>query len=219
MSVAVVTSIYGGYDQLVDPCPQTVDAQWIAVTDTEMESDVWQVVVEPRPGMSPRRAAKLAKCLPCIYTSAEVVVWLDGSVRLTHDRSLEELLIWSEGAPMAQFSHPVRECAYEEAEFCIPIPKYADQPMKSQMDFYRLQGFPERMGLWATGIIVRHYDPAVPMVQRFGERWLLEQDRWSHQDQLSEPYLFWRFGIRPVQFPANLWSNNVLALASHASDL
>jgi len=208
MSVAVLTSIYGGFDVPKVQPPQTVDAEWILVTDVPVDAPGWKVIVEPRPHMHPCLAAKIAKCLPRLYTDADVTVWMDGSCQLVVPDALEQIIAGSKGMPIAQVRHPDRDCIYDEAAFCVPIAKYADLPMIQQVETYRKAGHPEHWGLWATGLIVRNYVPpwggewkATNTLDRIGSEWLVEQIRWGFQDQLSEVPLITNLGMQTLPFP------------------
>jgi len=212
MSVAVITSIYGDFDVPKVQPPQTVDAEWILVTDREVEAPGWKVVVEPRPHMHPCLAAKVAKCVPSLYTGASTTVWMDGSLQLLREDSLEQIIAGSEGQSIAQIEHPARDCIYDEAEFCVPIPKYAGQPMIQQVDHYRKLGHPAHWGLYATGLIVRNSQDSLDRlstmtpeedeeVKTVGQEWLIEQMRWSFQDQLSEVFLLRQYAVPMTVLP------------------
>lgn len=221
MSVAVITSIYGGYDQLAAPPPQDLEAEWICVTDrADLDGQgAWKVVCEPRAdAIHPRLAAKVPKCLPHLYTDASVVVWLDGACRLSTPDSLRRLVMANPLAPISQFAHPDRDCIYDEGAFSALLPKYVQTPVPEQMAAYHREGHPSHWGLWATGVIVRNLaleDADQDMIVRFGQEWLNEQVRWSIQDQISEAPVLRRFGIRPAVLPGNLWTNDILGWAAH----
>ena len=221
MSVAVVTAIYGGYDQLAAPPPQDLEAEWICVSDrSDLDSQgVWKVISEPRAeALHPRLAAKVPKCLPHLYTDASTVVWLDGSCRLKESDSLRRLAVANPLAPISQFEHPDRDCIYDEGAFSALLHKYIATPVHEQMAAYHEEGHPPHWGLWATGVIVRNY--AAPgmeseLLDLFGQLWLNEQVRWTIQDQVSEAPVLRRFGIRPALLPGNLWTNDILSWVPH----
>ncbi len=99
--IAVVQSVYGGYDILDDWIPQSVPYRRVIV-DTA------------RPHLSPRMAAKVAKCEPWRYTNADVTVWVDGSIVPTDDRFVEHLVDNAVG-PLSQYVHAHRDCIQDEA--------------------------------------------------------------------------------------------------------
>jgi hypothetical protein len=218
MNIAVLSSIYGAYDQLVAPVPQDIDCDWILVTDRWPEINgehpwPWKVIEEPRPGLHPRLAAKVAKCRPDHYTDADVTVWVDGHVRITHPG----FVAWAVGglgaADVAQLRHPFHRRLSEEVALSATLPKYAGLPVAEQAAHYLECGYPDGWGLWAAGIIVRRSSPAVAA---FGDAWLGEQVRWTPQDQLSEPPLLYWSGLAPADLAGPLVGHWAFQLGTHA---
>jgi hypothetical protein len=203
---AVITAIYDGYDDLKPAVHQVgLDVEWILVTDDPtVPEDVlgWHVICEPRPGIHPNRAAKRPKFLPWEYTDAPASVWVDGSYRVTSPALAAEVLATAD--PLTQFIHPYRGCAYAEAEYSLTLEKYSGEPLAAQAACYREAGFPEQWGLWTTPLIGRQHTAEV---RQFGELWLAEVDRWSFQDQVSEPYVLHSLGLRPALLPGDHWFN------------
>lgn len=222
MRVAVISSVYGGYDERSAPPAQTVaDVEWICVTDVEREIPGWSVVVEPRPDMHPRLAAKVAKCLPWDYTDADITVWVDGACQFLDGETLERLIAGADGTVLSQFVHPWRSCIYDEVNASTGMPKYEGRPMAEQVEHYRKLGHPAGWGLWATGLIVRisHRGGQRDFLMDFGRRWLAEQVRWTYQDQLSEAVVLRLLGERPHELPGSLHDNGMVAWANHRDEL
>ena len=198
--VAIITAIYGAYDNLKMIYPQTgIDAEWILVTDNDSIPDGkfgWRVIREPQPGVLPMRAAKRPKLRPWLYTDAPASIWIDGSYRVLSPRFAGEVLAFAD--PIAQFPHPDRYCIYDEAPVSLPIPKYAGEPITAQAEHYRAQGHPERWGLWSTSAVVRRH---TPLVLEHDNAWAAEIDAWSTQDQVSQPFVLRNTGLRPVVLP------------------
>ena len=207
MRATVLSCIMGGYDTPKPPARQTVDTEFLMVTDDPaLDAPGWEVFYEPtRPGMHPNRQAKYPKMTPWCYTDAPASVWVDASFQVISPTFVAEALDYAH--PLAQFEHPWRSCLFEEAVASAPIPKYAGEPIVDQAAYYRTLGHPEGWGLYATGVIARRHDD--PRVKRLGERWLHECHRWSFQDQVSEPFVLREVGLRPASLPgthlANAW--------------
>lgn len=204
MEAAILTAIYDNYDTVKIPTGQLgVEIDWVIVTDNpDLAAPGWRVVMEPRSGVHPNRAAKHPKMEPWKYTDAEQSVWVDASFQITSSTFVLDVL--SEANPIAQFAHPWRDCVYAEAEESVKLPKYKGQPCLRQVARYRERGFPASWGLWATGVIARKHTAEV---KNFGEHWLYECYNYSFQDQLSHPYCLWEADLRPYNLPGNHFTN------------
>jgi hypothetical protein len=64
---------------------------------------------------------------------------------------------------------------------------------------------PAGFGLWAGGMIARRHSEDI---REMGERWTNEIHQWSFQDQISEPYVLWSLGLRPVTLPGDHTRNS-----------
>jgi len=198
--VAVITAQYGRYDVIKPVVPQTgAGVEWVLVTDDETLPDGhlgWRVVYEPQPGIPPMRAAKRPKLRPWLYTDALASIWIDGSYRILSDRFVTGVMAYAD--PLAQFPQSDRDCVYDEAAVSPGIPKYAGEPIAAQAAHYRELGHPAHWGLWCTSAIARIHTPEVIAM---GEAWQAEVDRWSTQDQVSQPYVLRHAGLRPALLP------------------
>lgn len=201
--IAIISALYDAYDELHAICPQDgVEIDWVLVTDDAalasgaVDRKGWRVVYEPRPDLHPNRAAKRPKILPWCYTAAEQSVWIDASFSVLSPTFAAEALACAH--PVAQFTHPWRDCIYDEADLTMTLPKYDGEPIAAQVAHYRAQGHPAHWGLWATGVIARHHTQGV---KAFGYRWLADCLQWSYQDQLSHPPALRTVGLRPESFP------------------
>lgn len=217
MTIAVITSIYGNHDWLVDPPEQDGVTEYIAVVDTPQSGScgMWKQIVEPRPHLHPRMAAKVAKCMPHWYTRADYTLWIDGSARLKHKGVAEWAVSHLKADSLsAQYPHPERIDIDPEARVSEGMSKYDGQMMQEQVAHYMKAGLPLNYGLWATGIIARPSYSKLPVP--WGSQWLTEQVCWTYQDQLSLPYVMWLNKTTPAEFlDGNLWSNPHLHFEGH----
>lgn len=197
----VLTGIFGQYDNLVAPPIQTVDADWICVTDRGFDApEPWRVMVldDGHPAMQyehPRDRTVWCKTQPWMLTYDPELIWIDANSILATDRFVEQASAYS-AAGFATYAHPDRDCVYDEARAALAIhpAKYADQPLLEQVAHYRTRGHPSHGGLYAVGTIV--YDTSRDDVRELCSDWLAECERWSYQTQLSLPYV-----ARLNQFP------------------
>jgi hypothetical protein len=215
--VAVYTAIYGGYDTLQEQ-PEMPGVDLVCFTDDpELRSPQWRVVHARPRHVDPRMSAKWFKMHPHrVLPRHRCTVWVDGSVQILGADFAEVVLEAMSPDGLALFRHPARSTAAAEAAFCVPLGKYAGQPLLEQVASYRARGFPDEAGLWAGGIIGREN---AQKIRRLGRLWMRENIRWTYQDQLSLPYLLWRLGIEPGMIPAGLRDGTLIRIARHTSDL
>ena len=195
--IAILTAIFASYDSLKAVVPQDgFEVDWVLVTDDPAIPDGhcgWRVVREPRPGEHPNRAAKAAKLRPWEYTGAPASIWIDASYRIISPAFARDAMTLA--SPVAQFTHPWRDCLYQEVDTSLALRKYDGEPLREQAAAYRQAGHPEHWGLWAAGVIARRH---CPQVKDLGEAWAAEIDRWSFQDQVSLPLVYRNLGLRPA---------------------
>lgn len=213
MSVAVVSSVYGGYDVPVAPVPQDIDVRFVLVADEPHDCPPWEVVVEPRAQLHPRLAAKVAKCRPDLYVKADAYIWADASFAINSAGFASWCVAHLEHGTTAQIPHPDRRHILDEANYSHGMAKYAGLPVVAQAEHYLAEGYPDGWGLWATGLIV--YDG----VPRWGDEWLREQTRWTYQDQISQAPVLHRHGVRPVDMGGGLINHQHFQIRGHRDHL
>lgn len=228
MRVCVYTAIYGGYDELKPPAPQSAPTDFVCFTDSATlgASGAWRIVQDRRlPDLHPRMRAKWFKTHPHALFPAgrpaasqfapfdprrllrryDCIVWIDGSIRVTGADFARDMLASLGDAGLAFIRHPDRDCIYDEADESLRWGKYVGQPIAEQVEHYRREGYPPHHGLMAGGVIARR--PGTAALPALDEAWWQENLRWTYQDQLSLPVVLWRQGFSNVWIPGNLWSN------------
>jgi hypothetical protein len=210
--VAVVSSIYGGFDEPSAPVEQDVPCEWVLVSDREYDCHPWKTVVEPRPQLHPRLAAKVAKARPDWYAEADVYIWADGNVIVTRPDFVSWCLSCLGPAPLAQHHNPARRELLDEVNTAANMPKYQGLDLEGQARSYLAEGMPAGFGVWWTGLIVR-----TKTCPDFGTPWLAEQARWTYEDQISQPYVLWKLGLRPAAMPIEWPTPSTFELRSHLS--
>ena len=208
MRIALVTSLFGGYDPLGSPPAGFDDA--VCVTDSpDAIPDGWRVITAEGTD-DPRLDSKTAKMQPWRYTDCDAAIYLDASIEVTSP----DLRVWVEPQLAANdlvvWSHPEgRTCYRDEAAICWDWPKYAAYDMRGQVQHYSNAGMPHNWGLFACGLIGWRFTPEA---KAFGAAWLREQHDWSIQDQVSLPYLLWESGKPFGIWPANQYQNDLFRI-------
>jgi O-antigen biosynthesis protein len=217
--IAIYTAIFGGYDAPLPqpPCP---DVDYICFTDVPQPDapDNWRIEIRRPRHKHPRLAAKWFKMRPDReLRSYRHTIWIDGGLRIATDTFAERAMAALDGSPVALFRHPDRDNIMDEAEISAMMPKYDGLPVLRQVEHYRKAGYPATNGLYAGGVLVR--DGSDRRIRRLNRLWMRENLKWTYQDQLSLPYLFWKLDIEPGVIPYDLWDNPLFDFVPHASEL
>ena len=214
----IYTTIFGGYDDLVEPHYIPEGWDFICFTDADLESDVWKIVKVKTFYNDNTRNAKQFKVLPHRYLSDyDYSIFIDGNmtVRNNPDELIDNYLNTSN---VAFFDHnknllDPRDCIYKEAEVIFEFGRrngnYKDNPelIRTQMQKYYDKGYPANNGL-ITGMVImrKHNEKDCVKVM---EDWWLEIKYNSRRDQLSFNYVAWKnktnFNYLPGDSRDNKW--------------
>ena len=121
------------------------------------------------------------------------VVWMDGTIELlgAHCASF----IATAGHALIGLNFAPRRCSLRlELEPTLLGGKYNGQPVLEQLARYARAGLPEAYGMWLTSLIV--FDLGHAHTRAWLDTWYAETQEWSSQDQLSFPYVAWKFRER-----------------------
>lgn len=211
MSVAVVSAIFGGYDE---PCfvEQTVDCRYVMVTDDLVSSAPGWEHVQVRSHLHPRLVGKFPKCRPWEFVDADLIVWLDGSI-FPQSGLVERMIADLGDGDVAFHPHPDRQSIVAEARASIPLPKYEGHDVMAQAEAYVAAGHPHDWGLWASTLFVVRNSLKV---RQFGQLWLDECVRWTVQDQLPLPVLLRQCGLDVRPLSGGLRGNPLFGIRRHS---
>lgn len=205
----IITSIRGAYDHPKQFAEQSIPCRMLLVTDAiQHPSCAWDIAYDTRNMERPRLAAKRPKLMPWEYSDDGPWIWIDGRMEITSPHFAAEVLDYVQTYGM--WTHPARDCLYQEAAFSQHLPKYQGQDLAGQADYYLGEGMPRHWGLWAAGLIVYKH----PM-RAVANQWMTEIENWTIQDQVSLPYVAWLTGDKPEPLPHHLLDNPWLSLHIH----
>lgn len=198
--ITVLTATYGDTPDPAKP-PRRKGVRWVCVTDREAVPG-WETTPALVEHPDPRLVAKHPKFHPFSYADTSLAVWVDAAGSLIRSGLEAAARNAVSGAVCAQFSHPERDCTYEEASALATLGWPDALP---QVDTYRHAGHPEHWGLWATGLIVWADRSET---RAFGEAWFHENATHTTRDQLSQAPLCREAGFVPATIPGDLWAND-----------
>lgn len=219
---AVYTFLFGDYDDLKSPTIITPGWDYICFTDDpELRSDVWNVRLSPRSAADRQLETKK-------YAMRHMILfhqYLQGydfslsiGAQLEVNCDLDDLMRehFHAGDDMMICRHAERDCIYDEAEVCRKWVLDDPERIDAQMRRYRILGYPEHNGLYASLIIARWHDRA--NVQAMCEFWWDEYQRGSRRDQLSLNFALWNsppISISPIDFVQQFADNGNFKICPH----
>lgn len=183
--IVVYTAVSGGYDVLRDPKHVLPNCDYIAFADRPLDCKVWQVQPFNYHEEDVARAARFMKLHPHLYfPDHKISIWIDANISLEGDPQPFIDCLGEDGV-MALFPHPHRNCVYVEGRECIKRSKDGAELIEQQLAEYKARAFPEDVGLWETGVLVRrHLDPKCKQLMT---AWWKELFLGSRRDQISLP--------------------------------
>ena len=202
MKIVVYTSIFGGYDELHENQYQMDGVDYLCFTDSDIKSDMWDIVKCTPIYSDSNRNAKKYKVLPHRYLSEyDYSIWIDGNILIINDiRNLvnnHKYQVFDHN----QTALDPRNCVYKEYDAIMQLGKqnggnYKDNPklMYNQINGYLKDGYPKNNGLATNPIILRNHNDIE--VSTLMEAWWLEIKYGSRRDQLSFDYIAWKHNFK-----------------------
>lgn len=138
--------------------------------------------------------AKRYKVLPHQFFKDDITIWIDGNIylKVKNEEAIDRFL---GDADIAIFKHPYRPTVWhefntlrEQERFQIP---WLQKQLSEQQKFYEDAGLPKNTPLWECNFIIRRNNEKV---NRLMDAWWSEICRWQWRDQVSFPYVVWKYG-------------------------
>lgn len=192
----ILTAITGHRDELVAPEVKFDDCDYLAFVDEHFDVPIW----EQRPSacfstidrFADRRNAKVYKILASnLFAEYDYIFWQDGNHHIVkHPR---EIVAEYGDFDFLCFGHPDRNCCYDESMAVARWQMDEVENVVSQAKFYVQQKFPVQTGLYELSTFVRRGSPAV---RDFELTWWEQICRFCSRDQISFPYVLWKYRDR-----------------------
>lgn len=215
MSKAVVfTALFGNRDVLRDPETVSDDVDYICFSDRYWTSDIWRTeLVEPM-FRNPRRDARRIKLLSHLFLPEhDISLWLDGRIYQKAPFSKIASVMLEQDSLIGAFSHPFRDCLYQEGGYCHKHEIDKPRLIREQLERYKKLNYPEHNGLCETGALIRVNCHAV---SNFNESWWSELSRFSLRDQISFNFEVWSHSIALKVQTNTLRTTNLFKLYNHS---
>lgn len=201
----IYTVITGDYDYLRTPKYVNEDYDYICFTNNKrIKSTFWKVRrIKNSEGLDDIRLQRYIKICPHIFLPKyELSVYIDANMRIIGDFD-EYIDKYMGDSALLCVIHPDRTSVYLEAEECIRLGKCDRAIIDKQMAEYRESGFPDDLGLIASGVLVRKSMEVAPIM----DEWWNEVREKSYRDQLSFNYCCWKHNYKYSVSDVHVYKN------------
>ena len=195
----VYTCTLGNYDQVLPPTVTTTGWDYVLFSDQEATGWEYKNVDKFQAWSNSRTARNYKIKIPKeVFDNYDLSIWMDSNFEITGD--MDQFVKEHHQAGLSILTHPLRSCAYDEANACKNLGKDDPVIINEQMTNYLDEGFPRGYGLPASGVMIRSHTKEV---KEFCNVWWSEVKTWSKRDQLSFSYSTWKTGFTPYYMGYN----------------
>lgn len=174
------------------------DIEFICFTNTpHLKSEVWDIrLIEC--DLSPRKQARKFKMLPHKYLQDyDAWIWMDNSCLFKYNPA-DLFEYYMNGYDICLHEHCDRTNIEQEANIIIQRKLDKSDIVNEQIERYKHEKYKDQ-GLFETGILMRRNNN---IVNNFNEMWWDQINNYSIRDQLSFPYVLWKYDwikINPIK--------------------
>lgn len=198
-SIAVYTCITSNYDIPKEPLVNLPNIDYYLFTDseTEIKSQNWKYTninnleIDEMMNLDNIQKNRFIKMHPHLFFKEyDYSLYVDGNVTVISDVTpLTKSVNQEIGVALHRHNH--RNCIYNEAKVLKILGKGNRDKINTQINKYRLEGFPKQFGLLEATIILtdlKNQNSQI-ILQSWWEEFLESK---SYRDQLSLPYVLWK---------------------------
>jgi len=190
------TAVFGETSNSRIPRVSIPDVDRFCFTDLKIKDSFYQIR-EMNLGhlMAVRRQRFVKICIPDeIFDNYEYSVYVDRKhpIKVDFEYLVSCLKPQSDLATRLHL-YKERVCVYDEGRVCIEKRKDNKEIISRQLDFYRSENYPAHNGLYATFILFRRHTKEL---KKFMKLWWEQIEKYSHRDQISLPYVAWKYGMK-----------------------
>lgn len=202
----VYTAIIGDYDRLPEVKFPDPEFDYICFTDNDkIKSDIWRIVKVDRDVFDNTKQARKIKISPHFYLPEhEFSIWIDANVSVIKRLDKIKEKFFRDDFKIATFSHPLRNCIYEEALAVIEGKKDSVKPVYEILSNLISNEYPLQNGLAETNVLIRRNTSEVNNAM---DCWWNYVFKFSKRDQLSFDFVMNKIGIQYEKIPGNAREN------------
>lgn len=201
MKKVIYTVLVGGYDKLLQPLATDESYDYVCFCDNPMSqrAGIWELRDIPyRDAKGDNtRTSRFPKLLPHkVLAEYDYSLYIDANIQITSSyiyNKIEERI--KENVQIAQVPNTFRDSVYQDIRIAYRLGKVSLREARRQMQHLREEGFPEHYGLYENNVILRRHND--PFVVNISNAWWQEYNAYSHRDQFSLMYVYWKYIFKP----------------------
>ena len=220
--IAVITAVYGGYEKLKDHSnvKNSELFDWYCFTeDISLKSPLWKIINTPyhlinnpensfKNNYTNIRDTSTKNMMYAKYYKTQMhniyilkkydyYIWIDGSLHLRDNFVKNVIQLFNQDADLINFKHSVRNNVKDELMLCKNWAKYKNQDLQKQYNNYIKNGFTDDVNLFELTSFFRKNNK---IVNDLFNLWWEHNEEHSYQDQISFPYVIWKFKNKFVHY-------------------
>ncbi len=207
--IAVYTVIFGKYDKLLEPfcVPDNIDYYLVTDQEIDLSNSKWKArnistFQEKLSKLSNAEKNRFFKMHPhLLFPEYTYTIYLDGNVQPVSD--LTEFINKISDCGISAHRHSIRDCVFEEAKVAAAIGKDSKSNLERHAKHMEENGLPKHYGMLECNVLARKKGSPCNEIM---EIWWKEFCSHSKRDQLSLPYVLYKFNI-PISDVATLGPN------------
>lgn len=209
-NIVIYTALFGNYCGLIEQ-PKLKNIDFVCYTDrTDLVSKCWNIkVVKPPFKDDNTRNNRYYKIVPHLHLPNfySISIYIDANFLILND--LNEVIDKLKDNKLLCFDHnqtktDKRDCIYAEYDAILEMVrkngKFKDVPevMKSQVDRFKVEGYPKHNGLLSAGVLIRKHQDA-EIIKLMDAWWKIVKFE-SKRDQLSFNYVAWKLNFKAFKY-------------------
>lgn len=216
--IAIYTSVFGGYDKLIEPLYFPDNCDFYAITDIEIDrNSVWKKINElpEMKNMTNVEKNRYVKINPhLIFKEYDYSIYVDGNIKIMTD--LTEYIHRLNDIGIGTHKHHLRDCVYDELLAIIKAKKDTRENVEKHKKYLKETKMPRNYGLLQCSVIVREHNN--PKCIKIMEEWWNEFKNYSKRDQISLPHVLYMNRINVDEISVlgnNVYSNPSFRIINH----
>lgn len=196
--IAIYTSIFGKYDNLIEPKIKPNNCDYYIITDNDIpKNSAWKKIdankfidIINKDNIYKNRYFKMNP--EKIFSDYKYSIYIDGNIQVVTDLT-EFVNKINPEIGIAMHLHSMRQCISQESKACAIYKKENENVMNKQIQRYFLEGMPLNFGLLQASVIVREHNNS--KCKKIMRDWWNEFNIGCKRDQISLPYVIWKNGL------------------------